>query len=142
MGEAKRRKKLDPNFGNKRYKIEFFPKDNLSESLQKKWSEIEKIYQRLPFTCTQFTFNQEVIYGFSFVDLIEDTFALEHEWIFAPDKITKQQKIINLYVEVINKELIRKLLSQGGLNLDTESISQIFSRADESEVLEKLKKIK
>ena len=99
MGEAKRRKKLDPNFGKKRYDIEFFKKSQVDEVLQQKWSEIEIAEKRTAFTCFKFIYNQETCFGLAFINMIKDTLALDYEWILDPEKITKQERINSVLSE-------------------------------------------
>ena len=130
MGEAKRRKKLDPNFGKKKYNIEFLEKNQLNEVLQQKCSEIEVAEKRPAFTCFKFIYNQETCFGLAFINMIKDTLALDYEWILDPEKITKQEKIIDSYIEIISQEILKEVMRKEGYNLDMKDISEIFSKTD------------
>ncbi len=128
MGEAKRRKKLDPNFGKKRYDIEFLEKSQVDEVLQQKWSEIEIAEQRPAFTCFKFSYHQETCFGLAFINMIKDTLALDYEWILDPEKITKQEKIIERHIEIISQEILKEVMRKEGYNFNTKQISEIFSK--------------
>lgn len=128
MGEAKRRKKLDPNFGKKRYDIEFLEKSQVDEVLRQKWSEIEKANKRTAFTCFKFIYHEETCFGLVFINMIKGTLALEHEWILDPEKITKQEKILNRHIEIINQEILKEAMRKKGYDLNTKQISEIFPK--------------
>ena len=130
LGEAKRRKKLDPNFGKKKYKIEFLEKNQVDEVLQQKWSEIEIAEKRPAFTCFKFIYNQETCFGLAFINMIKDTLALDYEWILDPEKITKQEKIIERHIEIISQELLKEVMRKEGYDFNTKQISEIFSQTD------------
>ena len=130
LGEAKRRKKLDPNFGLNNYEITFFTKDESNERVKEKWSNTTKVHP--PFTSFKFSYGSETIFGLAFAQARNGVIALDYEWIFNPETITRQERILNRFIESINQEMLKKLLLEIDIDLNTKELPEVFTKSTEA----------
>lgn len=58
--------------------------------------------------------------------------ALDYEWIFNPETIARQKRILDRFIESINQEMLKKLLQEVEPDLETKDISKIFPKSTEA----------
>ena len=130
LGEAKRRARLDPDFGKSNYEITFFNLDEANEPIKELWSNTTKGHP--PFTGFKFSHKSETFFGLAFIRAKNGVMALDYEWIFNPETIARQKRILDRFIESINQEMLKKLLQEVEPDLETKDISKIFPKSTEA----------
>lgn len=135
MGEAKRRKILDPNYGKADYEITFYGFEDCIEPLKIEWEEANKI--QAPFAGFKFVYRGESIFGLSFLEIKNNVVALDYQWCLHPERITKQTRIVNTCIEIVNQENLKKFteaqIDINAKDLDVNDISKVFSKSSKGE---------